>query len=66
MQDEEEEIPKSTKSNVLIFIVAAILVVVIIALTYFLIYLPLKEGKTPAEYLYGIFNTSARIGIFKR
>ncbi|MBR4909751.1 MAG: hypothetical protein IKZ47_00305 [Clostridia bacterium] len=66
VQDEEEEIPKSTKSNVLILIVAAILVVVIIALTYFLIYLPLKEGKTPAEYLYGIFNTSARIGIFKR
>lgn len=66
VQDEEEETPKNTKANVLMLITAAMLVVVIIALAYFLIYLPIKDGKTPAEYFYGIFNTSARMGIFKR
>ena len=63
-EDEEKEVEES-KINVPIIIVAAILLLAIIALSYFLIILPIKSGVSPVDYFRRIFDTTARIGVLR-
>ncbi|MBR4761244.1 MAG: hypothetical protein IK086_01230, partial [Clostridia bacterium] len=62
--ENENEPEEKSKTNTSIIIVAIILVLAIIGLSVFLIYLPLREGVSPAEYMRRLFDTTARIGAF--